>query len=105
MKNYIKAMVTFVFLMAAAAVMPNTASAAELTAPQGVHQTAAAKREVKITWEAVPGADTYFWSWSLDGSAWSDSGYDWCKSPEDIIYNLSAGSTYYVRVRAADTSD
>ncbi len=44
-------------------------------------------------------------SWSLDGSAWSDSGYDWCKSPEDIIYNLSAGSTYYVRVRAADTSD
>lgn len=65
MKNYIKAMVTFVFLMAAAAVMPNTASAAELTAPQGVHQTAAAKREVKITWEAVPGAETIHYTHNL----------------------------------------
>lgn len=105
MKNYIKAMVTFVFLMAAAAVMPNTASAAELTVPTGIHQTDADKNAVKIVWNAVPGADTYYWSWSVDGSAWSDSKYDWCKSPEEILYNLSAGSTYYVRVRAANTSD
>ena len=58
MKNYIKAMVTFVFLMAAAAVMPNTASAAELATPAGVHQTDADKNNVKIVWNAVPDADT-----------------------------------------------
>lgn len=47
MKNYIKAMVTFVFLMAAAAVMPNTASAAELTAPQGGSSNSCCKERSK----------------------------------------------------------
>ncbi len=106
MKNYIKAMVTFVFLLAAAAVMPNTASAAELAAPTGVHQTDANKNAVKIVWNAVPNADTYLWSWSADGvSGWSEGKYDYSVKPETIISQLSAGSTYYVRIKAADTSD
>lgn len=118
MKNYIKAIVTFVFLVTAVAFMPNTASAAsnvndvtdvigkQLAAPTGVHQTGAKKDQVDIAWNAVPGADRYYWSWSLDGvSGWSDGKYDWEISPRDTIYNLNAGSTYYVRVRAADTTD
>ncbi len=106
MKNYIKAMVTFVFLLAAAAVMPNTASAAELAAPTGIRQTGATANEVKIVWDAVPGASRYYWSWSANGvSGWSDNMADWSTSPEDIIYRLSAGSTYYVRVRSAGTKD
>ncbi len=106
MKNYIKAMVTFVFLMAAAAVMPNTASAAELATPTGVHQTDADKNNVKIVWNAVPNADTYLWSWSADGvSGWSEGKYDYSVKPETIISQLSAGKTYYVRIKAADTSD
>lgn len=105
MKNYIKAMVAFVFLMAAAAIMPNTASAAQLEVPTGLRQTGATKNEVKVVWDAVPGADRYYWSWSIDGSGWSEGKYDWNTNPEDILYKLSAGSTYYVRVRAADTSD
>ncbi len=106
MKNYIKAMVTFVFLMAAAAVMPNTASAAELATPTGVHQTDADKNNVKIVWNAVPNADTYLWSWSADGvSGWSEGKYDYSVKPETIISQLSAGTTYYVRLKAADTSD
>ncbi len=106
MKNYIKAMVTFVFLMAAAAVMPNTASAAELATPTGVHQTDADKNNVKIVWNAVPNADTYLWSWSADGvSGWSEGKYDYSVKPETIISQLSAGTTYYVRIKAADTSD
>lgn len=85
---------------------PNTASAADLAAPTGIHQTGADKRQVSLVWDAVPDADQYYWSWSLDGvSGWSDSGYDWCKQPEDIICNLSGGCTYYVRVRVADISD
>ncbi len=106
MKNFFKVMAAFAFLLVAAAVVPNTASAADLAVPTGIHQTGADKRQVSLVWDAVPGADQYYWSWSLDGvSGWSDSGYDWCKQPEDIIYNLSGGCTYYVRVRAADTSD
>lgn len=106
MKNYIKAIVTFVFLVTAVVVMPNTVSAAQLEVPTGIHQTGATGREIKLAWTAVPGADQYYWSWSLDGiSGWSDEAYDWCKTPEDTIYNLSPGITYYVRVRAADTSD
>lgn len=63
-------------------------------------------REIKLAWNAVPGADQYYWSWSLDGiSGWSDEAYDWSQTPQDTIYNLSPGITYYVRVRSADTSD
>lgn len=105
MKNYIKAMVTFVFLAVAVVVLPNTADAADLSVPTGVHQTGATDDQVKLGWDAVPGADRYYWAWSRDGvSGWSDSNYDWSMKPEDTIYNLSAGATYYVRVRAADTS-
>ena len=94
------------FRSAAAAVMPNTASAAELATPTGVHQTDADKNNVKIVWNAVPNADTYLWSWSADGvSGWSEGKYDYSVKPETIISQLSAGKTYYVRIKAADTSD
>lgn len=99
MKNYIKAVVTFVFLVVAVTVTPNVSSAAsevndvtdviatQLAAPTGVRQIGATKNSVKIEWGAVPGADEYYWSWSLDGiSGWSDGQYDWCMRPTDTIY-------------------
>lgn len=106
MKNYIKAIVTFVFLMTAAVVMPNVASAAVPATPTGLQQVDATKSQVKVKWNAVPNADEYWWSWSLDGvSGWSEGKYDYSFNPEDVIYGLSAGSTYYVRVCAVDTTD
>lgn len=38
MKNYVKAVVTFVFLMAAVAFVPNVADAAQLGAPRNLRQ-------------------------------------------------------------------
>ncbi len=106
MKNFVKVMAAFAFLFVAAAVVPNTASAADLAAPTGVRQVGATNDIVSLAWEAVPGADRYYWSWSKDGvSGWSNGQYDWNVSPEDSVYNLSSGSTYYFRVRAADTSN
>lgn len=106
MKNFFKVMAAFAFLLVAAAVVPNTASAADLAAPTGVRQIGATNEYVSLAWEAVPGADRYYWSLSKDGvSGWSEGKYDWQVSPEDTVYRLSAGSTYYFRVRAADTSD
>ena len=41
MKNFVKVMAAFAFLFVAAAVVPNTASAADLAAPTGVRQVGA----------------------------------------------------------------
>lgn len=107
MKNYIKAIVTFVFLMAAAAFMPNVADAAAPAVPTGVHQTNASGSCVEIAWNAVPNASRYYVSWSADGvSNWSEpASYDWTTSPSDIITGLSAGSTYYVRVQCRNSNE
>lgn len=99
-------MVTFVFLCAAVTVMSNVAGAAAPAVPTGLHQTGASNNWVDIAWNAVPNADRYYWSWSADGiSGWSDSKNDWNAYPDDTIHQLSAGSTYYVRVRAVNTDD
>lgn len=106
MKNHVKAIVACMFLMIAAAVVPNVAKAAAPAVPTGLTQAGAGKNDVKITWNAVAGADRYEWSWSPDGvSAWSAGKYDYSTNPGDTIYSLSAGTAYYVRVRAAALDD
>ncbi len=100
MRNYVKAIVTFVFLMAAVAFVPNVADAA-VGVPGNLRQTGADTNSVKFTWDAVPNADDYQTSWSTDGMNWSDWDNTYW-SAEERISSLTAGSTYYVKVRAVE---
>lgn len=100
MKNYVKAVVSFLFLMVVVAVVPVTSQAA-VPAPTNVRQTDGDRSSVEVSWQAIPDADTYFTQWSLDGKTWGSSA-EQSSSPKDTLYNLSAGSTYYVRVGACE---
>lgn len=95
MKNYVKAIVTFVFMMAAVAVMPSVADAA--VAPGNLRQTDASTGSVTFTWDAVPNADDYYTSWSADGVTWSNGDAVWY-GVDDTISGLNAGRSYFVRV-------
>lgn len=95
MKNYVKAVVTFVFLMAAVAIAP-TVSKAAVSAPSNLKQTDAIRNAVEFSWDAVVDADAYFYEWSADGTSWSKTQYTF--EPKIVIENLSAGKSYYVRV-------
>lgn len=98
MKNYVKAIVTFIFMMAAVAFVPTTSDAA-LRAPQNVRQTGASTSSVTFTWDTVANAKDYYTSYS-DGMSWSDP--ERVYGSEENIYMLSSGKTYYVRVYALD---
>lgn len=103
MKNYVKAVVTFVFLMAAVAFVPNVADAA-VGAPGNLRQTGASASSVKFEWDAVTNADDYETSYSTDGANWSDWDSDrssWYGTTA-TINKRSPGSTYYVKVRAVE---
>ncbi len=104
MKNYVKAIVTFVFVMAAVAMMPNVADAAvtSLAAPTNLRQIAADDDSVTFQWNAVIGADDYEYRYS-DGISTSE--WDSVYSTEKTIWNLSSGCTYYVQVRARNDGD
>lgn len=100
MKNYVKAIVTFIFLMAAAAFVPTTSEAA-LSAPANLKQTGASISSVEFTWDTVIEAEDYYASISNDGvNGWSDPTRVY-GSKESFI-NLRAGSTFYVKVYAVD---
>lgn len=105
MKNYVKAIVTFVFLIAAVTFVPaiSEAAIASLGAPVGLKQIDASENSVKFSWDAVIGAKDYAVSYS-DGATWSQPERVWTGTDE-TIYSLSAGKTYYVRVYAVDDDD
>lgn len=102
MKNYVKAIVTFVFLIAAVTFVPaiSDAAIASLGAPGGLKQIDASENSIKFSWDAVIGAKDYAVSYS-DGVVWSQPERVWTGTDE-TIYTLSAGKTYYVRVYALD---
>lgn len=102
MKNYVKAIVTFVFLIAAVTFVPaiSDAAIASLGAPGGLKQIDASESSVKFSWDVVIGAKDYAVSFS-DGVTWSQPERVWTGTDE-TIYSLSAGKTYYVRVYALD---
>lgn len=102
MKNYVKVIVSFVFLMAAVAFIP-VASKAAITAPTGLRQTDADSNSVTVSWGAVPDAKGYGVQWSNDGTTWGNKVED-AYSPEKTLWSLSAGSTLYVRVGVSETS-
>lgn len=102
MKNYVKAIVSFVFLMAAVAFVPVTSEAA-LAAPTNLRQTDADSSSVDVSWEAVPGASTYYVMWSKDGVTWDPSTAKSAYNPDKTLYSLTAGMTLYVRVGASSS--
>lgn len=100
MKNYVKAIVTFIFLMAVAVFVPSTSEAA-LSAPANLKQTGASTSSVEFTWDTVIEADDYYTSISNDGvSNWSTPTRVF--GSKESFLNLRAGSTYYVKVYAVD---
>ena len=98
MKNYLKTIVTFIFLMAAVAFVPTTSEAA-LSTPTNLRQTRATDNSVEFTWDTVIGAYDYYTSIS-DGMAWSEPERAW--DIKESYSKLSAGRTYYVKVYAID---
>lgn len=100
MKNYVKAVVSFVFLTMAVAMFPVMSQAA-VTAPTNLRQTNAGTGSVEVSWQAVPDAERYWVQWSLDGVTWGTKGEE-TTSADETLYSLSAGSTYYVRVGASE---
>lgn len=99
MKNYLKTIVTFIFLMAAVAFVPTTSEAA-LSTPSNLKQIDATDGSVQFSWEAVPGATRYYTSWGDSSGNWSTPEYSY--DVKELITRLSAGRTYYVKVYAVD---
>ena len=99
MKNYLKTIVTFIFLMAAVAFVPTTSEAA-LSTPSNLKQIDATDGSVQFSWEAVPGATRYYTSWGDSSGNWSTPEYSY--DVKQLITKLSAGRTYYVKVYAVD---
>lgn len=98
MKNYVKALAAFVFILAAVVFVPVT-SQAEIKAPTGLKQTKADRTGVAFSWDAVPGADAYVVAGSTDGkqySAFDEVTY----TPSYTITGLGAGQSLYVQVVA-----
>lgn len=80
-----------------------TATAFAATAPgkvTGLKQIDASNNYIEVQWDAALGQDVYYEvSMSTDGVNWAveeDKAYD----ADFYTYNLTAGRTYYVRVRA-----
>lgn len=98
--NFMKKLMLFTAAFAFCAVLcgkPVDANAA-VAAPTDVHQTTATKTSFDMEWTAVPNADGYVTQYSLDQVTWSAESTT--SKPSKYFYSLSAGRTYFVRVRS-----
>lgn len=95
MKNYVKALAAFVFVLAAVMFVP-AMSQAEVKVPTGLKQTAADRTNVQFSWAAVPGADGYGVYFSTDGENYTL--LDATESASIVIPKLNAGQSVYVKV-------
>lgn len=103
--NVLKKLVLFAAAFAFCAVLcakPMDVKAA-LTAPTGVKQTGANCSAVAVQWTAVSGATQYGVQCSTNAS-FSDGSESKVSAITETISSLSAGKTYYVRVRAYSSS-
>lgn len=88
-----------VLAIALAILMPVTSvKAATVATPSGLSQTAATATAVQYSWKPVTGATQYGCSYSVDGSTWSNEVVE--TSTMHVFNGLTAGKTYYVKVRA-----
>lgn len=98
MKNYVKALAAFVFILAAVVFVPVT-SQAEVKTPTGLKQTKATRTGVEFSWDAVSGADGYYVAASTDGkdySVFKEAAF----SPSYVVSNMSVGQSMYIKVVA-----
>lgn len=96
--NFMKKLMLFTAAFAFCAVLcgkPVDANAAAV--PTGFAQTDADQDYLKYTWQSDPTADEYGTRYSLNKTSWSAESTSY--SCDETIYNLSAGTTYYVQVR------
>ena len=104
MKRVIKVLSSVAVLavmMFAMQIMVMAATPAKVT---GVKQITAATNKIEVEWEAVFGENIYYEvSMSTDGSTFSVV-EDRQSSNKYYTYNLAAGKTYYIRVRAMEYS-
>lgn len=103
--NVLKKLVLFAAAFAFCAVLcakPMDVKAA-LTAPTGVKQTGAETTAVAVQWTAVAGATQYGVQCSTNAN-FTDGSETKVSAIGKNIYSLSAGKTYYVRVRAYSSS-
>lgn len=75
-----------------------TTSKALATWNANLSQTDATEQSVDLQWDAYLGADHYEIFFSNDNSSWTEM--DWSTSTSEVIYGLTSGSKYYVRVIA-----
>lgn len=92
-KSLILLAITSIMLFA----MSITSMAASNTT-MNVHQTGGDDDTITLEWNAQLGYDRYDIQFSQDGVNWVDMDYSY--SPKEKIYNLSAASTYYARIKA-----
>lgn len=69
--------------------------------PTGLKQTGSNERAIRVQWNTVAGARYYIIESSRDQRNWTYE--DYTSLNQDTIYSLDKGSTYYVRIRAAET--
>lgn len=99
MKNFVKAIVTFAFLMVATAFLPITSQAASLSTPTNITQTNASKTSVSLRWDSIPNADFYSVVYSNDGGmTWSTEYATKDSTPSGKLSNLTAGKSYLFKV-------
>lgn len=96
----LKILLASLFVMSMVFVMNTvTAEAATPAKVTGVKQIGGDEDSVKVTWNTVVGSDiNYIVEYSQDKKTWGEErSYS---SNEETIYNLTGGSTYFVRVKA-----
>ncbi len=100
MRTLTKAIATLALTVAAMGMIPSVADAA--STPTNLKQTGGSGSSIDYTWDAVVNADYYETQWS-DGLTWSNS--DESSRAEQSVGSLSAGKTYYVKVRSVEYGD
>lgn len=109
MKKGMKSIVCVMAMAMAVCFMPvATKAVTELPAPKDASQTAAQEQGVKVSWKNVTGAKSYVYSFSKDGKTYtqeSPTGNGGIDTYVVIMNNtLTAGTDYYVKIRAFDGS-
>lgn len=79
----------------------NEVKAADVGAPQNVKQIAADNNTIYLQWDSVLNADRYLIEISTDNMNWKQ--VESSVSTTEYITNLSAGTSYYLRIKVEDT--
>lgn len=105
-----KAMVAFATVLAMTLMLlpavKADAAVTVLAAPKDAKQTISTETAVRVAWSAVPGATAYVYSYSADNKTYTGEALTGNGGKDTFVdlggTNWTAGTTYYVKVRAFD---